>query len=183
MTRLLRHSTPSILAVAVLSFAATAHAEGFVPLAPTPSNSKLGQLYQSSTDLGGFLSILFMTALSVGAIIAVLRLAYAGYQYMTTDAWGDKLHAKQIIGDVVLGLLLLLGVWLILKQINPQILQLDVLKSIGPGTINVPSRDQSRGNITITPVYDGGILSAPSTNNVDPCYPKRTSPYGDGSCI
>ena len=92
----------------------------FVPLAPAPASSKLGQLY-GTTDLSSFVSGLFAAALSIGAILAVLRLGYAGYQYMTTEAFGQKTHAKEIIGDTVLGLLLLISVWLILYQINPDI--------------------------------------------------------------
>lgn len=97
----------------------------FCPLADTPSNSKLGQLYGSSPDLATFLGNLFTAALSIGAILAVLRLGYAGYEYMTSEAWGNKQHAKEVIGDVVLGLLLLLSVYLILHQINPDILKLN----------------------------------------------------------
>lgn len=103
--------------------------QAFVPLAPTPANSKLGVLYGSS-NLADFLSKLFAAALSIGAILAVLRLGYAGYVYMTSDAWNSKHHAKEVIGDVVLGLLLLLSVYLILWQINPDILRLDFLRNI-----------------------------------------------------
>ena len=139
MTHLLRLPFGLVPVIALLLTGIFVHADTFVPLAPTPAYSKLGQLYQSS-DLGSFFGALFVTALSVGAIIAVLRLAYAGYQYMTTDAWGSKLQAKEIIGDVVLGLLLLLGVWLILNQINPQIRRLVFLNAIKPVTIDVPQQ-------------------------------------------
>ena len=117
---------------AALFFTGVVHAAdaGFVALAPPPGNSKLGQLY-GTTSLAGFLNGLFTAALSIGAILAVLRLGYAGYVYMTSDAWNTKSHAKEIIGDVVLGLLLLLGTWLILNQINPGLLNLNVLQNIG----------------------------------------------------
>jgi len=103
--------------------------KGFCALAVPPPSSKLGQLY-GTNSLSGFLSSLFTAAISVGAILAVLRIGYAGYLYMTTDAWGSKTHAKEVIGDVVLGLLLLLGTWLILNQINPQILNLNALQNV-----------------------------------------------------
>ncbi len=116
--------------VIVLIGADVAHAQGsFVPLAPAPGGSKLGELYGSS-NLTDFINKLFFASIAVGAILAVLRLAFAGYLYMTTDAWGQKGKAKEVIGDVVIGLLLLLSVWLILRQINPQLLNLDILKNI-----------------------------------------------------
>lgn len=108
----------------------TASAQGsFVPLSPAPAGSRLGQLY-SSNSLTGFVNGLFTAAIAVGAILAVMRLAFAGYLYMTTDAWGQKGKAKEVIGDVILGLLLLLSIWLILRQINPEILNLDILRNI-----------------------------------------------------
>jgi hypothetical protein len=107
-----------------------AHAQnGFVPLAPAPSGTRLGNLYDA-TSFADFINKLFNAALAVGAIAAVMRLAFAGYLYMTTDAFGQKSHAKSVIGDVILGLLLLLSIWLILRQINPQLLNLDVLKNV-----------------------------------------------------
>lgn len=80
----------------------------------------------STTDLTSFINGAFKMLISIGGILAVLRIAYAGYQYMSSDAWGEKSHAKEILGDVVIGLLLLLSVWLILYQINPQILELKI---------------------------------------------------------
>lgn len=116
----------------------------FVPLAPTPENSPLGQIYKS-TDLSGFISGLFTAAISIGGILAVLRLSYAGYIYMTKDAWSSKISAKDIIGDTVLGLLLLLSIWLILHQINPNILKLDVLNSLNSGASYNPGAGATGG--------------------------------------
>jgi len=103
--------------------------DNFVPLAPAPASSKLGGLYRA-TSLSGLLTGLFTAALSVGGILAVLRLSYAGYLYMTSEAWGVKSHAREVIGDAILGLLLLLAVVLILNQINPNLLDLNVLQSV-----------------------------------------------------
>src|SRR3989344_971488 len=54
------------------------HAQGFVPLATVPSNSKLGQLTGSS-DFSGFINGLFKFAIAIGAIAAVFRLAFASW--------------------------------------------------------------------------------------------------------
>lgn len=109
---------------------------GFVPLAPTPSSGPLSQLYSTpSGDLSVFINAVFRFAIAVGAIAAVLRLAFAGYLYMgQADMWSHKGEAKKIIGDVTLGVLLLLGIWLILNQINPDILKLNALQNIKPAS-------------------------------------------------
>lgn len=114
--------------------------QAFVPLAETPASSKLGTLY-ASTDLSNFVNGLFKFAIAIGAIGAVIRLAYAGYLYMgQADMWSHKGEAKEIIGDVTLGILLLLAIYLILYQINPGILTLDALKRIKP----LPGQQQSQ---------------------------------------
>src|SRR3989338_11101990 len=107
-------------------------AQGFVPLAVTPGGSKLGQLY-SSGNFSDFINGLFKFAIAIGAIVAVLRIAYAGYLYMgAADMWSTKSEAKRILGEVTLGLLILLAIWLILNQINPDILQLNAFKNVKP---------------------------------------------------
>ena len=76
------------------------------------------------------LNNLFQIAISVGAILAMLRIAYAGYLYMgSADMWSSKQHAKDVFRDAIIGLLLLLSIWLILYQINPCLLDLQVLQS------------------------------------------------------
>ena len=109
-------------------FAQTA---GFAPLADLGSQggSKLSNIY-GSNGLRDYVNALFTFALSLGAVLAVLRIAYAGYMYMGTDSWGNKSEAKKIIGDVIVGLLLLLSIWLILNQINPHLLDLNVLNQV-----------------------------------------------------
>src|SRR3990167_2363699 len=100
--------------------------DGFCPLAEV-KGTKLATLY---SDTGGDLSIfigrLFGFALSIGAILAVLRIAWGGYLYMTTDLWSSKERAKEVLRETTLGLFLLLAVWLILHQINPKILELNI---------------------------------------------------------
>lgn len=93
----------------------------------------LSRIFDPNTvSLAQFFNTLFKTAIVVGAMLAVLRLGYAGFIYMTTDLPGAKGNARSVIGQAVLGLLLLLAVWLILNQINPDILNLDALRSIKP---------------------------------------------------
>jgi hypothetical protein len=127
----------------VFPFITYADATGFFQLAPTPSGH-LNQIYNTQGDLSTFINGLFKFALSIGAIAAVLRLAYAGYLYMgQADMWSHKGEAKKIIGDVTLGLLILLGIWLILNQINPDILKLNALRNITPAGSTAPATQQA----------------------------------------
>lgn len=91
----------------------------------TVLGSTVSTLFNPDTNLPQFLNSLFKAAIIVGAILAVLRLSYAGFMYMMSDLPGTKVNARAIISNSVLGLLLLLSIWIILQQINPNILNLD----------------------------------------------------------
>lgn len=83
----------------------------------------------SAGSLAGFLAGIFKVAIVVGAILAVLRIAYGGFIYMTTDAVGDKKKSKDIIQNAVVGLILLLAIVVILERINPNLLTLNFFLS------------------------------------------------------
>src|SRR3989344_3365996 len=98
----------------------------FCPLADVSESLKLRELYKSDTDLVEYINSLFKVAISLGAIIAVIRLAIGGFMYMGGELWRTKEEAKMIFKDVFLGLFLLLSIWIILSQINPQLLNLKI---------------------------------------------------------
>ena len=79
-------------------------------------------------SLPDVVNTLFQFSISVGAVLALLRIAYSGYLYMgSADMWSNKTKAKEVFRDAIIGLLLLLSIYLILFQINPCILDLSVL--------------------------------------------------------
>jgi len=97
----------------------------FVPLVADSGNRFLQAAYSDAT-LSGFLQSAFNLAIVFAAILAVLRITYAGFLYMTSDIADNKNKAKSTIWNAILGLLLLLSLVLILEQINPTILNLNV---------------------------------------------------------
>jgi hypothetical protein len=122
----------------------------FVPLAPMDGQqgSKLSGIYAGG-DLSAYVSKMFAFALSVGAIIAVVRLMWAGYLYMGADIVGNKAKAKEIFSNAIIGLLLLLAIWLILLKINPQLLNISILNSIKNSQSTgqqAPAGTQAQGN-------------------------------------
>ncbi len=152
--------------------ATTANAPGFVALSDVQFKnfeSLFGTPPQpeDKSSLAAFLNSAFRVALSVGAILAVLRIAYAGYLYMGNDMWSHKSKAKEILGDIVLGVLLLLSIWLILKQINPDILNLDILRNVkqAPSTTAPVTTTPSPTNTTSATPYD------PADPGLSPCPP------------
>lgn len=97
----------------------------FVPI-QAPQDRFTQRLF-GSTSLADFLNNLFITAISIGAILAVIKIMWGGYTYMVSNLWTSKETAKTTLQNAVIGLLILLSAYLILYQINPCILSLDIL--------------------------------------------------------
>lgn len=110
----------------------------FVALENT-SNSPVFSRFYESGDLTGLINAAFLFAISAGGILAVLQIARGGFIYMgSADMWGEKAQAKGIIRDAIVGLLLLLSVYIILFQINPDIVSLKVLQTMQANPVQVP---------------------------------------------
>jgi len=98
-------------------------AEGdFVPLVAIPN------VNYATRSLGVYVNSAFNLIISLVAMLAVLRVITGGFKYMTTEAIGAKGDARETIQGAVFGLILLLGSWLILNTVNPQILDLSALQ-------------------------------------------------------
>jgi ABC-type Na+ efflux pump permease subunit len=109
------------------------YSSGFIPLACYSKSPLVQEAFNNTNGLPGYINSIFKITLSVGAIMAVLRIAYGGYLYMgSADMWGNKQQAKEAIGDAIVGLLLLFAIYLILNQINPNLLNLNVMSDIKP---------------------------------------------------
>jgi len=91
----------------------------FEPLAD-PGTSRFGDLYGGG-NLGDFINNAVSIVIILATMIAVFRLMYAGFLYMTSFSEQTKTKAKKDITNVFLGLLLLLGIVIFLEQINPDL--------------------------------------------------------------
>ncbi len=79
------------------------------------------------SSLPAYANALYIAAISLGAVIAVLKIIFAGIKYMLSDVITDKSKAKQDIRGALIGLIIMIGAVLILNTINPQITQLTAL--------------------------------------------------------
>ena len=99
----------------------------FVPLAGIPGVT--GD-HPSFTD---YLNALFRITIGLGALFAVVKIAFAGVWYMMSEGgFTSKEAAKKDIWGALAGLLILLSTVIILDLINPDILNLNIFKSL-PG--------------------------------------------------
>jgi ABC-type nickel/cobalt efflux system permease component RcnA len=115
-----------------------------------------------NADIPTMLNTAFQVAIRLGAILAVLRIAYAGYLYMgSEDMWSSKSAAKEAFRDAIVGLLILLAIWLILHQIDPRILSLKINFPAGGGAAQQQSQQNS--SVFVAPSGNGTVI--PSGQN------------------
>ena len=73
------------------------------------------------TSFAQWAQLLLKTALGLIAGLAVIQLAYGGVQYVLSASYGGKNDGKKHIQDAFIGLGIALSAWLILKIINPDL--------------------------------------------------------------
>ena len=95
----------------------------FVPLVGIP--------YVDTKDpnlsLPGYINALYIASISIAAFLAVIKIIFAGVQYMLSDVVTDKGQAKKDIRGALIGLLIVIGAVLILNTINPNLTGLRAL--------------------------------------------------------
>lgn len=147
-----------LLLVGIAFFGASwVHAqEGYQPLTGLPGATEPNQL-----NLAGYVNALFLISISVGGMLAVLRIAFAGFQYMTSGLISSKEKAKEDITGALLGLGILLASFVVLYTINPNLVNLNVLQNAPGVTLeNVPTNPTNTG---------GGGNSGGSNERVSEC--------------
>ena len=104
-----------------------------------------------------YINLLYVTSISLAAMLAVVKIIIAGFKYMLSDVVSTKGDALSDIRGALLGLLLILGIYVILNLINP-----DLVKEGGltfDSKVSMPPTQQSAPGVRATP--PGGIFQAP----------------------
>lgn len=81
-----------------------------------------GQTLETFPKLDAWVSETFPLLIQIISAIAVLAIAYWGIRYILSGIPGIKSYGKERMWSAILGLLLALAAYLILKTINPDIL-------------------------------------------------------------
>lgn len=90
--------------------------------------------------LGGYLNIMIRIFIGLCAVLAVIMIVWGGIEYMTSELISSKAAGKERILGAIFGLLLALGAWTLLNQINPDILNTD-LTSLTNQTVEITLND------------------------------------------
>jgi hypothetical protein len=80
---------------------------------------------EGPTTIGGFLNSLFQAVIGIAGVLAVIMIIYHAWTYLTSENITEKVLLKEKLLKVLLGLVLLLGAYVILRTINPNLLNLE----------------------------------------------------------
>ena len=92
----------------------------YTVLAPLPG---VADEAGGTTNLKDYIPAMFNLAIGLSAIAAVLNIVFGGLMYMSTDAVMKKEDGKKRIQNSVYGLVLVIGAWLILYTVSPNLLK------------------------------------------------------------
>jgi hypothetical protein len=118
-------------------------AEDYKLLAPLPDgNNGTMSTYDptENNNIGTYLNLMIKLFIGICAVLAVIMIVWGGIEYMTTELISSKEAGKERIIHAILGLLLALGAWTLLYNINPDLLNTD-LKSLTNVTVEVALND------------------------------------------
>ncbi|MDP3795420.1 MAG: hypothetical protein Q8R13_05905 [bacterium] len=133
-------------------------------------------------DLGSFFTYIFNLSLIFAGLAAFIALFAGGVMYMTSGVVDTKNKAKEIIQGALIGILLLLGTWMILNYINPVLTKpaLPVFPAIKP--VGAPPPPQEGAPCTVDgkcaegltcedrqPGKKSGTCRAPKPVVITPC--------------
>ena len=89
------------------------------------------------SNFGDYVPIVFNLSIGIAAILAVVMIIMGGLQYMSTDAIQGKSDGKNRITAALLGLGLALAAYVILWQINPNLVRFE-LNKLNVGVTGTP---------------------------------------------
>ncbi len=78
----------------------------------------------SGNSIADYVNVLYKMSIAIGITLSILIIAYAGLEYMTVDVVAEKKKSKTRITHAIIGLLMLLGTYVVLYQLNPDIVSL-----------------------------------------------------------
>ncbi len=152
-------------------FVALAHAAPqYIPIIGIP-----GLTNQQTASLPDYINRVYFLTVTIGALYGVVKIAFAGVKYSMSDIITTKGDAIRDIQGVLLGLAILLIPFIVLKEINPNLVNLDVLssaksmkttlKSGGTGTRSTPTYQEGDLNTVGTQIRTAARATTTSSQN------------------
>lgn len=110
-------------------------------LAPIDTFFPGGTIDIAGGGLSGYLNGLYKAGIAIATGLALLMIVLGGLQYVSSDAINGKSEGRSRINNAVIGLLLALGSYILLQQINPNLLRSDLALEATKSTGSVSKVD------------------------------------------
>ncbi len=150
----------------ILAFTEMLYAQNtYTPLVGLPAVAGTNQ------GLGAYFNKLYMATVAVGAILAFLKIAFAGAKWSLSEIVSDKASAKNDIKGALLGLAILLIPFIVLNTIYSGLTNLNILDRAGTNATNV----REKMNILNAPAGNG---TAPTPTPAGATTPPPSPPSG-----
>lgn len=88
------------------------------------------EILGAETNFNDYINALYAIAIAIAALLAVIKVIIAGVKWMLTDIVTSKEEAKKDIKGALLGLIIVLSAVLILTVINPNLVSVDLNKTV-----------------------------------------------------
>ncbi len=98
----------------------------YVLLAPIKTFFPTGSVDVKGAGLGGYLNGLYRAGIAVATGLALVMIVLGGLEYVSTDSIQGKSSGRERIKGAIVGLLLALGSFILLQQVNPNLLRSDL---------------------------------------------------------
>jgi len=98
---------------------------GFCDPNQTPARRALNPNCEVNS-LTRYLPQLFTLSIQIAAVLAVIMITVGGIEYIGSESLGTKADGKKKITNAIIGLLLIVGSWVILNTINPRLLNFNL---------------------------------------------------------
>ncbi|MEK7609906.1 MAG: pilin [Patescibacteria group bacterium] len=92
----------------------------------TDSGAKCTNNQVENVDLGTYMKYLFNLAIAIASVMAVFMIVWGGFKYTATASFQEKSDGLKIFKNAIIGLVLILGSFLLLKTINPKLVEIDL---------------------------------------------------------
>jgi len=106
-------------------------AQPYQPLTTVPGLFEAGK----ATNPVAIIKGIYGLAIGIGSVIATVMIIWAGFEYMYQESITGKSQAKERITNAFLGLLVILGSYILLRTINPNLVDFNLTLEGGSGRV------------------------------------------------
>lgn len=129
--------------------------------------------------LGQYINAIYRYAVTIVLIAAIVMVVYGGFRYLVGASIGDIQAGKKIIIDALMGMLIVLGAYMILNTVNPDTVNFKALSLISVERVDVDAILATTKVDTVGPDAEEGPGAPAPIASYDDCPLELTAPSSE----